>query len=605
VKPVQTAPPPPTEPAIEAALPPVPRATTAAEARAQREEFERRPPDARFLRAIEHLALLSAAAAVPPVEAKLRDGKWSLVQGPTTLATVAAWPGFKELLDPVVSRAGEARAAAAPAPGALPLLIGDALVGELDAVNALWSAGDRSPAFLGRAAHALVSAAFEIYDAMGIVDAVPARAIALAAMAKRAGALPTADEALLAELLGYEREARALAGPLPAGNPVRAYVLREDAALEARAGGKDSSLTDRYLWTRRLSALGDEGRSQSWMGELGPELQTPAFLEAFLRSGTFSGLGVGADLAQAELSAILARARIKPEDLATRPGAPADHPPRLAEMAELALAALPDARGVPFDVDLERAVARARIASAVDGMLRGQIARYSDPANAAGVLQFLGSAPPGPLRDVEAWVYSIVNRYKGRDGFNRLEKLLEVGLGSLGGEALARYLDQGAGGMPAQYGLLRLTRFVARRMDTRPSHRQALLGLLFARTFDRAWQERMARRQLEVLDAERTRGWLAMLDGDWATAERMASDPRRAPADRIADLWQLYEAGRLDAKAASKRMRAIADGAPDDYAATDKYEDFLEDLWRWEDMVSFLGPWVKRHAGEDTIQTAK
>ena len=99
---------------------------TAAEARARRIALDSRPPDSRFLRAMESLALLGGSAPTP-VEARHHALHWYLVQRAATVAVLPEWPGFAPLFDAVVGHAA-ARPPASESPSpSRSFLVGAAL----------------------------------------------------------------------------------------------------------------------------------------------------------------------------------------------------------------------------------------------------------------------------------------------------------------------------------------------------------------------------------------------------------------------------------------------------------------------------------------------
>lgn len=135
------------------------------------------------------------------------------------------------------------------------------------------------------AARALVSLAAFREDPLGFGDGLVARALAAVALDRAHGADTARQEALLADAMGYGVDAKAIAETLPVTDPVRAYVLGDEATL-ARA----TTTTGRFLAFRSAQRRGDASAARRRLGAL---QLSPAVLSVRLATGDDANGDVG------------------------------------------------------------------------------------------------------------------------------------------------------------------------------------------------------------------------------------------------------------------------------------------------------------------------
>lgn len=228
-------------------------------------------PDRRFLLAVGDLQRWIAGAD-SAVAARFENGRWEVASGSTPVASLPEYPGFEDLevaltewaqglaerhrfkLNAVVRPNRDLRYA----------------LDRLDAIEALrladaqWASGRRDVVLARRTTQALTLLTLQAVDEVGVGERIPARAFAALALT-RAFSRDSLDrdEALLADVMGYHGYAEACAARLPANDPVRAFVTRDDSTL-ARIARSAVTLEAPYYHLVRLARSGQIEAWQAW-----------------------------------------------------------------------------------------------------------------------------------------------------------------------------------------------------------------------------------------------------------------------------------------------------------------------------------------------------
>jgi hypothetical protein len=205
-------------------------------------------PDRRWLLAVSEIGRL-AGAPDSAVTAEFAAGRWTLRCGSQELGRISERPDFPEVLELLTewARAQAWRRGWSDNSGPERPELGRAL-DCLDAPAALreadraWAAGARDAPLFRGAARAYAMLVLATPDWAGMTDLIAARSLACLAFARALGAEePRREACLLAEAMGYSGTARQLAGRLPAGDPLRLYVTRDDTRLASAAEGEVES----------------------------------------------------------------------------------------------------------------------------------------------------------------------------------------------------------------------------------------------------------------------------------------------------------------------------------------------------------------------------
>src|SRR6266545_7154112 len=232
-------------------------------------------PDRRCLRAVAEINRMLTSAELAVAEAEFDRGQWRVRYRAQEVGTLPEFPDFPDLLRLLTNYSGGLK----PTSALKLQSVGQArpeIAHELDALRAI--------------------------PAAQMTDLLAARALATLAVVESATGQPAArEECLQAQAMGYFSHACNLAARLPATDPLRQYLQREDRALETSARAQTSSMEARYLQARRLAEKRD---LFGWLNYLDRHLSKDA---GFVLPMLQSGLTLDWFETREELSAILAR----------------------------------------------------------------------------------------------------------------------------------------------------------------------------------------------------------------------------------------------------------------------------------------------------------
>lgn len=225
-------------------------------------------PDRRVVQAIAHITTLITGREGPAVSVQLNNDTWTVRSGGQIVGHLPLYPDFPDalkLLDDwirTLQRQGPLPLSATPLDPAVSRTIDQALsrfrsfeaAQAARLIDAEWRKGAHQPALLKAATTVLAQLAFQATDRMEIADPLPAKALAVLTVTKTLTEETVLhEESLLASAMGYSGHARRVAESLPQHDPLRAFLLRDDATLAARAGVGKASGESEYLWLLRLA----------------------------------------------------------------------------------------------------------------------------------------------------------------------------------------------------------------------------------------------------------------------------------------------------------------------------------------------------------------
>ncbi len=441
---------------------------------AAREELEdrmRSRPDRRFLLAFADLQRL--VKGTPAVcAASWAAGTWRIACDGKPVTQLPALPGFADALHALRARARELGSGAGnKARLAFSGMTDDEALAKLRDVRRRWSTRESA---LHDATAALVVLSFHALDSMQVADVLPARALAMLALDEEShGGAEPSQEALLASAMGYRESARSIASPLPGQDPVRAYVLQEDAVLEsaARAGTPWVKL----LWLRRLTDLGRTDDAETWRAnELAEQPVSIASLHDALRHTR----DVQAHSIQRTLPLVKAalERELSFEREATLWGRVRAKLPRrgqdrpLLEAFEDELNELDD--GAPIDDQVVAAFFRGAVYSGVSAVILQLVDGHGAPEEARSFFASLGALAVRPAQHLGVWVnaqlpFPTAHEYvQGKPGAETLASSLDFAPAMLD-KALHHANDDAD-------APVRAARVLIARLDTRPEHRRVL-----------------------------------------------------------------------------------------------------------------------------------
>lgn len=379
-----------------------------------------------------------------------------------------------------------------------------------DAVGALRDAGDD----LSARTRALVSLAFQTWDALDLGDDVTAQALASLAVSRARGAPVVAGEALLAWRMGYTASARRRADTLAPEDITRAFVTGDSAALATGDGFA------RVLACADLDRRGDRAGLRARLADAASRNAWESVLYATIAAADDAATADQAAraLPQAVLSA-----------MAREEGAPLASTPTRTTLGTLdaldaaaprALAALLAARH------------RAMLGTAIDHTAR--IVRDTAPSSdaATAFLRGLGETASPEITAVVRWAQWRV------DGASEL-----TGVDALGGAAFLDAFDRGTDSLTVASAPMRdAVRRTVARLDARPAHRAWTAWAALSRLLDTHRATGLYRSVVETSPGvfPTVEAQSALLRGDLDAVEAMTRDEampmsaRRAVVDMLA-----------------------------------------------------------------------
>lgn len=220
-------------------------------------------PDRRFTLAVSRIHGLLAGEMPGRTESRFENGRWTILYNREKVGDLPVYPDFDDALALLRALADGLLAAnppgegSPPPPESLEVFPVEAAQNLLRDLDRAWLK-QKNKKLLGPAARASSALAFQLRDYLQVADEVGAQALALVALAGQvAGEPPLREEAMLAEALGYSRAARQRAEKLGDRDPLRAFILKDDAVLSKLAESEKAGMETGYLWLRRVTELQD------------------------------------------------------------------------------------------------------------------------------------------------------------------------------------------------------------------------------------------------------------------------------------------------------------------------------------------------------------
>lgn len=559
-------------------------------------------PDRRLLLAFEEVALRSGGRAARAEVVAHRDG-FAVDLGTGPAAKLSAIPGFVETLDAlraVASRGRRVGGGAPLAPNEAARIrslasdpFGDGPVQALERVDRLWTTGTDKAALLDLASTAYAMLEMQLVDSLEMADVVPARALALLAMAEAASKerFP-GREAIVAHFMGYTRDARLIAASLPAGSVERLFLQEEDEALRALAERDAASPASRYMYALRRGSLGKLEDVDSWLARFHPNgLERPGALALRLRTWHRP---FGSDV---ETNGVLLNGVLREVGITE-----AVQGVGVLAQFERALTAQPHRPGPFFDGAAADARQRALFYSALEGIGSFYLDSLSSGPAAADFAASLEGADPGPGAGFQRWFRNL-SAFK--NGTLRaaglaadLTTLPNLGQAAvrLTGKTVNDTLNSGSPERPI------VAEALASVLDSRPANGH-LFGTICLLTF---LDPLAAREYYHTAPSTARAGrdpWLADSSGDVDGLRAIAADSGGDPWMRALALDDLARRGVLPAeelRAMALDILGRADGGGSDMTAL----RVLYEQGHLADAESYARRWLGTHPDEEPLVKA-
>lgn len=453
-----------------------------------------------------------------------------------------------------------------------------------------------------RVAQALISLLFSMPDRLGTADELGGLALAFLARAEAETKAPlSAERAVLARALGYAETARRWAQELPVG-AFRAYLSADDDALARSTRSPEG----KHLWARRQLELGrpdadaalraiPRKEQLSWEG-VGLSLRARRFedvgraaatcsLNLELLTSELAGLDVteltnrlvsSASTRDQERVAAEVRATLIAKN-AAKTGLSFDSFSHLGRLERL-LQVIAEAGASQLGARILEEYVSSQVASCVSAYVTFRFDLLSvDPERRARDAKDIFESEHPVFSELKRWIELRAEVYAARTGvapaIATADSLVE-----LGGEAHYLLFDDLA--RDVAYDDLEATtlaRYLARRLDTRPSHLVAASERLAPILFDKRYSEFFVRSALR--EARTLRPNLA----EWWTEyqARSANEPSTQ--------------GRTLREAA---LRARLDLGRNDWPERQALTQFLRSSGRHEEIPAVVAPWLDLHRND-------
>ncbi len=492
-------------------------------------------------------------------------------------------------------------------------------------VDQRWQEGARGAGYLQAAARGLTYLVIQTYDRLDIGDALPARAMAIVAVAQ---ALTPAgleqEEALLAEHMQYTAHARFIAAGLPPSDPARAYVNRDHGLLQRMAEADGAAPLVRYLYTLRLSEARDPDMLLEWTDRYGlePHVFGLAQLKPSLAMGRFENdVALAAwvpyvalyDLWKVALPHEVFRRvadhrieRLSVGDMGLLGSLMRDglglSQATLATRFEQDLSLLDSEFSGPFlDAGSYRAYFTSHFYSGVWRLGRHVLDGLASASYAENYAQELEGSPEGISTELYRWYLHLAEAENGRP--NTQDLLADITHGVYLGrvpldrtyDELKRHLDD------PSLALYEAGKTLMRRLDSRPANRFTLSDISRLDIGDLAGAEAYYRSIRRVSPHEvRLQIWLARFNRELDRLVAMVSDSTLDHDDRVYGLEVLInERPRVDGSTIDALAGALIRAEPTDWEVRDQYVEYLEDMGRYNEARGVIQDFFDHDGGSN------
>lgn len=630
-------------------------------------EAYRLRPDRRFLLAVSEIHHLLTGQPRGTATAEFGGTQWQVRYRDMDVGALPAFPTFLDLMGllpdwirRVVAESPQRLASAGSAAisrefeGRIDRLATPELLGALRQVDGIWNSGMRDPALFPPATRALVLLTLQTLDRVEMGDAVPAKALALLALAKTLTTHDTArEESLLARLMGYTTHAKTVAASLPPSDAVRQYLAGDSESLKAVALAEGATVEARYLWLLRLAERRDEKAFYSYRQAAFPH---PAFVLPGLKAGLDLNRFASNDSLSSAVPGVilgeLARELGKPVESWRE--AIARKVPRvilgglfLADNLIRRALGLDEERPSAFVLKIAERVSRL-LGWVLDSRLSSLMDRFESDVQTAGernlgpfldpqtyrayyrsffysgmyirglhyldalssieaVKQYsnqLDGASRGAAADFSRW-YRHLAEFKAGNADPRI-LLDDLGaLSHLGPPALKRSFNELEKRVTVgdPMGFTAAKRMAA-RMDTRVEHRLSLSNIAYKALRDLGLFESLYRSALATAPLGRQAIWYANFAGNTKLLTELLRSPDVNPEARVEILGHLEKQDGVKAEFLRAEYRRLIDERPESWRVRSNYVAYLERLKDYRGARWVIDEWLEAHdesAGFDYI----
>ena len=569
--------------------------------------------DRRMVEAVAVTAALVGAPLAQLPSATWKNG-WQIRAGAVEVGSLAELPDFDEAHALLVAWARRQLAAhpiirdTAPSDSA-ELLFDEAAVRATRLGAKLWGQPAQRAQGIHHLSVGLVSLAFQVLDAMQAADRLLAAAWAATALDEALGRAQNAQRGLLAFALGYRGAAQRMAAQMAKTSSARAYLLSDDARLEALAAESASDTTARFLWMRRLLLSRRYDEAQRW--EQARLADYAAAVPVVLAKVVWGDFKLRRSLAGNAPALVLLSAFRDSGGSRAEQAVRARALPSDPEQTILGRLGVEPGKALPAFDEAVSSMAGSKtdpVADAVGAYYRGSMftalrskgrdylhTLASNPASASFARSLATDAGP-TASTFKRWFDYLVASDSGQDVTGKLLENVQA-LPGIGGLALTDVFYEIQNRIdwanPATYAAARA---VLSRLDTRPADR-VLAGDIAKKLPDLRMLERMYRSVTEVAPGAfpGVHEFLATHTGDPALIDAALALPQLDACGRIRLLETRVKLGLAPLATALREMEAAAARDTGSADALACLMDVLHTNQRHADIVRLARAWLDRH----------
>ncbi len=564
-------------------------------------------PDRRAMMAIAEIHNLLSGQKKNLAGARPARGKWSIVYNNEAVGELPEFPDFadfKNLLQQWTVKTAkqhgfEFLSGSKTVPsGDLPFLM-PASIDRLRKLGAQWNRKQADSAILIDASRILVSLSFQSLDQLEIADLVPARALAMIAVAQSLNGTPMLKaECLLAHVMGYSKHASNLATMLPENDAVRLFMDQEDDRLKDLAFGSTASEETKYLYLARLALKRD---ATAWTRIASELIEDQEASLSLLKSGLdvkrFEMAGLSRYVQPLVLKQILAT---------TQPGA---DPTRLftydaaalTKQFEQELENYTKQQSGPFwDGEYSAAFLRGYFYSAPDFEGRHYLDSLSSVQAAKEFHAQLGQSSSHIESQFQLWYSRLLDAFQGKSNERALVRDLSS-LNSLGAPSLMRWVQQMIKRLPVNSREFSVVaRQLATRFDSRLSHRLFLQEIAYSRLADLKLAEKLCRSVVDSVAPGSAEGMkCAHFIGEDEWILKILHSPKQDFSSRATALF-LLKRDSSDRQLVLKEFQNSIRLQPDNWSLRSQYVEFLRDGNDFSGALAAIQDWLAKYGADSS-----
>jgi len=572
-----------------------PAALTLADARRQHEEAYRLKPDSRCLIAVAEIDQLVTGKEKQQSETVFRDGKWHIKYGGEEVGELSYLADLEEMINMLTAWAKNRLATAH-------IQLADMGVEETSAVddfsarhafatlmqaNEDWKQKPWRVSTLRRAFEALTTLAVQTLSEVGAAELLEARPLALLAVLNALDQPQQSREVcMIAEIMGYQAYKDQCVASLSPDDPFRLFTTRKQEQLQSLAQIAPWPSAIAYFDLQRASQVSQLPELASWVKKH-EEVKARAILlllQAFLQSGIFEVAESSARGIVEEALSELAQWSAPPQDQMPQTNVfevmKGAHPSQVVPQLENFLDQVRLSPDGPFlDRRLIATHYRSYCYSALFELGLFYLDRFSSVEAVQQFNELLGTHKNDVQTGFLQWYQHLADSKAGIPNLPvLLTDLRDLSLTHMQGTLLfKRTFDELVGHL--DYGSVErfaAARYLAARLDSRPSHRVLFATVARQQLLDLALAEALHESCVQVFGRWYSNlAWYYYLTGNRAALENMLLDPFTTPSEAIDVLGQLKDLPGVSAEQMIAHYEALVQRDPGSWKIVGPYTNYL------------------------------